>query len=138
MDFHFALALPTGRIVNAVSLTLPRTYAADFLQSLDTIVERLGRASEQGRLEAVERLGLNRLDDLDADSYTCKAADFCRVSVNDYTAVLDFFWLPPIPEARIKARPKDKLPVDSVLRVVLDASVFKLLVDDLQAQEEAR
>ncbi len=136
IDFHFALALPMGRIINAVSVRLPRTYEADFVQSLDAIRERLAQASERGTLETLEPLDLGLLNDLDADSYTCKAADFCRATTNDHTTVLDFFWLPPVPEARIQARPQDKLRVDSVLRVVLDASTFKCLVDELQGSDE--
>ena len=136
IDFHFALTLPTGRIVNALSLTLPRTYETDFVQSLGEIAKRLARAAEGGVLEAVKPLNLSQLDELDADSYTCKAADFCRATTNDYTSVLDFFWLPPLPEAKVQARPKDRLSVDGVLRVVLDASAFKSLIDELRGSDE--
>ena len=136
IGFHFALALPMGRIINAVSITLPRTYEADFMQSLDAIRERLAQASDRGILETLEPLDLTLLNDLDADSYTCKAADFCRATTNDHRSVLDFFWLPPVPEARIRARPQDRLNVDSVLRVVLEASTFKCLVNELQGSDE--
>lgn len=125
-----------GRIINAVSVTLPRTFEADFVQSLDPIRARLTRASERGILDAVEQLDLRLLNDLDADSYTCKAADFCRATTNDHTSVLDFFWLPPVPEAKIRARPQDRLKVDSVLRVVLEASTFKCMVDELHDADE--
>ena len=138
IGFHFALALPMGRIINAVSVTLPRTFEADFVQSLDPIRARLERASERGIVEPLEPLDLRRLNDLDADSYTCKAADFCRATTNDHTSVLDFFWLPPVPEAKIRARPQDRLKVDSVLRVVLEASTFKCMIDELQDSDEGQ
>ena len=136
IGFHFALALPTGRIVNAVTVMLPRTYETDFVKSLDAIRERLEGASERGVLEELPPLDVALLDDLDADSYTCKAADFCRATTNDHTSVLDFFWLHPVPDFRIQARPQDRLKVDSVLRVVLEASSFKCLVDELQDPNE--
>ena len=136
IDFHFALTIPTGRVINAVSVTLPSTYEADFVKSLGEIAKRLARAAKEGILASVETLDVNELNELDTDSYTCKAADFCRATTNDYTSVLDFFWLPPLPEARIHARPKDRLRVDGVLRVVLDASAFKSLVDELRGSDE--
>ncbi len=136
IGFHFAQALPTGRIISGVSLMLPRTYEADFVQSLDAIRERLARASEQGLLETLEPLNLALLDDLNADSYTCKSADFCRATTNDHASVLDFFWLPHVSEAMIRARPQDRLKVAGVLRVVLDASAFRGLIEDLRGLDE--
>jgi len=126
--------LPDGRAASAVTVDLPPTFRDSFLESLDEVGPRLERAA-QGWGALAGPSPLPDLAGLDSSSFTRKTAEFCRATTNDHTSVLDFFWVLPVSRQRIQARPNDRLQVEGVLRVILDARVFRDLIRALRDEE---
>jgi len=123
--------------MNGLAVMLPVESIADILlPSLGNIRGRLARLHEQGKIEPVAPLDLEKLGKIgDRAKYLLKSANRARVATGDDFASLDFYQLPIVPPQLIQERPHENLEIEGVLRVVMPTSIFDALVKQMEAVE---
>lgn len=136
---HFAQVLPSGQPMNALAVAIPPTNISElFLPNLGQVRERLERLREDGRIEEVSSVDLEKFVDLKPENYVQKAAERVRVATNDDYSTLDFYKMPVVPRALIEQQPNMSLGIDGVVRVIMSTSIFSYLVRQMEEIEAYR
>ena len=121
----FAQALPvSGRVVNAVLVSLPEPALKEALGGFEAIRARLARLQfTQPELDSVG-VKPEQLEPLTQGGYLGLRADLLRGACGDDAAVLDFFSKPMITDALVEARPHDVLKFEGEIRISCSSLVL--------------
>lgn len=128
----FGQTLPgVSKVLNAVSIGIPRANIASLIEDFKDIRERLDRLKfEDEEIESC-RIEKEQLNELTSHSFARFSAQIIRASTSDEAAVVDFYQKPITSTSLARAQPNRKLEVPAVIRVTCSALVLSAFLSML-------
>ena len=138
LSITFGQTLPgVSRILNAISIAVPRSEMENIVEGFRDIQGRLGKLKfDDDEIESCH-ISTGQLGELAGPTFVRFSAQVIRASSGDEIAVIDFYQKPLASPALAAAQPNKKLEVPPVIRVTCSTLVLSALLSMIASKLQA-